>query len=508
MKRVILILGILIPLNVLVSCSDWLSVEPKAEIELSQMHETEQGIKDALIGCYILMSDENLYGAQMTCTFMEVLGQQFALLGTSSSYYYDASRYIYTDDATEGIIDGIWAGLYNVIANVNALIEGIETNKSVFDPTVYALAKAEAYSLRAFCYLDLVRCFTPGNLANRPEKLDEIAIPYVKEYSKEIPNRETLRNVLAYIHEDLDVAMELFYAYDPLSRNGVRPDDYVDMSDSNDPFYAWAQRCYRMNLKAALATQMRLNLWEGNYPAAKQDATELIDLGLTFTNRMEGAQEELDLTFSTEMVFGVETFERMDNVVTPYFALVERVAGGEGQPGASSMNYNALYLPQSRVDEMYEIAANIGTSDWRYRHLWDKSESNFVFLKFWEYDEMAYTNRMPLIKTPEIYYSLCECLLREGGEANKNQAIQYLNRVRNNRNIPATMNLAYDLTEEEAWEELEKEMKKEYIGEGQMFFYYKRTGAVSIPNGPAVAYDDNVYVLPIPQDETDFGSQN
>ena len=176
MKKVILILGMLIPLNVLVSCSDWLDVEPKAEIELSTMHETEQGIKDALIGCYILMSDEALYGAQMTCTFMEVLGQQFALLGSTASSYYDASRYIYTEEGTENIIDGIWSGLYNVIANVNALIEGMESNEGIMRPTAYALLRAEAYSLRAFCYLDLVRCFTPGNLLNRPEKLDENSV--------------------------------------------------------------------------------------------------------------------------------------------------------------------------------------------------------------------------------------------------------------------------------------------------------------------------------------------
>lgn len=502
MKKVILILGMLIPLNVLVSCSDWLDVEPKAEIELSTMHETEQGIKDALIGCYILMSDEALYGAQMTCTFMEVLGQQFALLGSTASSYYDASRYIYTEEGTENIIDGIWSGLYNVIANVNALIEGMESNEGIMRPTAYALLRAEAYSLRAFCYLDLVRCFTPGNLVNRPEKLDEISIPYVKVYDKEIADREKLRDVLQYIHDDLHIALELFEAYDPLSRSGVRPDDYEDLTEDEDPFYTWAQRCYRMNLKAALATQMRLNMWEGNYAAAKQDAEELIDLGLAWAIRLDDEENERDLTFSAEMVFGVETFERMDNVVTPYFALVEQV----GENG-SNMNYNALYLPQARADELYEIASNVGTSDWRYLRLWDRSEANFAFLKFWEYEDMVYTNRMPLIKTPEIYYTACECLLREGGDANKNQTIAYLNNVRNNRNIPADINLSYDLTEEEAWDELEKEMRKEYMGEGQMFFYYKRIGATSIPYGPAVTYDDNAYVLPIPQDETDFGFQ-
>lgn len=498
MKRIFLILSAFITLNASVSCSDWLTVEPKSEIELGQMHETEQGIKDALIGCYILMSSESLYGGQMTNTFMEVLGQQFELLGLTGSPYYDASRYIYTEDATEGIIRGIWSGLYNVIANVNALIEGLEKNREVLRPTIYALTKAEAYSLRAFCYLDLVRCFTPGNLMARPEKLDEPAIPYVTVYDKDIQPRETLGNVLKHIHEDLEVAMELFDAYDPLSRSGDRPEDYEDLS--KDPFYVLAQRKYRMNLRGALATRMRLNLWEGNYAAAKEDAETLLDgSGLPFLDAMSGSDASLDLTFSAEMLFGVETYERFDNVIERYFSLTE----GE----SAQMNYDALYLPQSRVNELYEIGTGVGVSDWRYMHLWDKDESNFVFLKFWEYEDMAITNKMPLIKTPEVYYTLAECLLREGSSKSRTDAITRLNTVRNHRNIPIESNLSYELTAEEAWNELVKEMGKEYIGEGQMFFYYKRIGATAIPNGPGVTYDDNVYVLPIPQEETDLSGQ-
>lgn len=41
-----------------------------------------------------------------------------------------------------------------------------------------------------------------------------------------------------------------------------------------------------------------------------------------------------------------------------------------------------------------------------------------------------------------------------------------------------------------------------------MFYYYKRKGFTSIPNAIAsVSIDDNVYVLPLPQDEVDFGGR-
>ena len=221
------------------------------------MFESEQGVKDALIGSYLLMSSESLYGSVLTCTFLDVLGQQYALLGSTASRYYNASFYIYTGDVNEDIIDGIWSGLYNVIANINALIEGLEKSKDILHPTIYAMSKAEAYSLRAFIYLDLVRLFSYGNLAQRPEKWKELAIPYVKRFDKEIVPRETLENVLKFIHEDLDVAVPLFEAYDPASRTGSRPEDYTVPNE--DHFYDWNVRKYRMNLKSTLATQMRLN---------------------------------------------------------------------------------------------------------------------------------------------------------------------------------------------------------------------------------------------------------
>lgn len=54
--------------------------------------------------------------------------------------------------------------MYNVLANVNSIIEAVEEHGDVMTPTVRSLVKAEAYSLRAYLYLDLVRLFTWGNL--------------------------------------------------------------------------------------------------------------------------------------------------------------------------------------------------------------------------------------------------------------------------------------------------------------------------------------------------------
>ena len=412
MKKIVLVVTI-IPLLTLLSCSDWLDVKPKSEIKLDVMFETEQGFKDALTGCYIMLSDNSLYGAEMTCTFMDVLAQQYALLGSTSSQYEQAARYIYTNSTSETIIKNIWSKLYNVIANVNALIEGLEAKRENLHPSIYAMTKAEAYSLRAFIYFDLVRMFTWGNLAERSDKLQQLSIPYAKVYDKDIIKQSKLSEVLEYIHEDIETALELFDAYDPDSQSGNRPEGYTLPND--DKFYDKEIRIYRMSLKSTLATRMRLNMWEGNYDAAYEDAITLIPFQTDWVSGLDGNEKDRDLTFSKEMLFGVQTHERFENIVKKFFKLTAA--------DDLNMNYQALYLPDSRVNDIFEIATNVGASDWRYTRLWDKSEKNYVFLKFWEYEKMSYTNIMPLIKWPEVYYTLTECLLRKGGSTNKNLAI-------------------------------------------------------------------------------------
>ena len=51
MKKVIMALCLIWSLA-FVSCENWLDVKPKAEIKWDVFFETEQGFKDALLGCY------------------------------------------------------------------------------------------------------------------------------------------------------------------------------------------------------------------------------------------------------------------------------------------------------------------------------------------------------------------------------------------------------------------------------------------------------------------------
>lgn len=57
---------------------------------------------------------------------------------------------------------------------------------------------------------------------------------------------------------------------------------------------------------------------------------------------------------------------------------------------------------------------------------------------------------------------------------------------------------------------MEKEYRKEFLGEGQAFYLYKRLGRTEIPtpkSGVSVAASETVYVLQIPEDEINVGGR-
>ena len=102
-------------------------------------------------------------------------------------------------------------------------------------------------------------------------------------------------------------------------------------------------------------------------------------------------------------------------------------------------------------------------------------------------------DRMPAIRISEMYYILAEVMK----ETDLNGAIDVLNTLRRYRGLTDLRNL----TKDELQKELEQEYYREFVGEGQLFFYHKRMNTNMIATAKAV------YVLPMPADEIDLGQR-
>ena len=77
-----------------------------------------------------------------------------------------------------------------------------------------------------------------------------------------------------------------------------------------------------------------------------------------------------------------------------------------------------------------------------------------------------------------------------------------LNKLRNHRglaNVAPTADLEDNIFQE---------YRREFIGEGQMFFYYKRKvmQVIGADNNIAIKNPNAIYNLPIPTNEVDFGN--
>ena len=109
-----------------------------------------------------------------------------------------------------------------------------------------------------------------------------------------------------------------------------------------------------------------------------------------------------------------------------------------------------------------------------------------------KYKDMKY---IPMFKLSELYLIAAET-------ATGSEAYGYLNKLRNHRglaNVAPTADLEDNIFQE---------YRREFIGEGQMFFYYKRKvmQVIGADNNIAIKNPNAIYNLPIPTNEVDFGN--
>lgn len=250
-KRIIY--SVLLILTVLVSsCESWLDVEPRTKVKSDDLFETEAGFKDALIGAYTLMKAEALYGRELTYGFIDVVTGPYAAY--NNQVYNEVAQWKYlTSTTVRAQIDAMWSKMYNMLANVNNLLDNIDKRQSVFTGDNYNIIKGEALGLRAYIHFDLLRLFASA------ADLNKEAIPYVKTLQIEVPHVYTGKEVLALLNEDIKNALTC------LEKDPIREGKLKDLS--GDGFMNARQM--RINYFAVKALQARVAMWGDDLETAQ-----------------------------------------------------------------------------------------------------------------------------------------------------------------------------------------------------------------------------------------------
>jgi hypothetical protein len=168
-----------------------MDVTPNTDLPAKELFTTENGFNSALAGLYILMTEEDTYGKNLSFGLMEQLAQMYDKLpdGTTDR----ASVYIYDRETsgaynTKGVLSNTWRAQYNAIANANNLLKWWELNGEVvlLDSVARDMIRGEALALRAFLHFDLLRGWGPMDYAGNTNVRDIKCMPYrtVADHSK------------------------------------------------------------------------------------------------------------------------------------------------------------------------------------------------------------------------------------------------------------------------------------------------------------------------------------
>ena len=305
MKKIIYIL---IGLFVLSSCDEWLDVTPNTDVPAKELFTTENGFTSALAGLYIVMTEEDTYGKNLTFGLMEQLAQMYDKLpdGTSdrnSVYIYDRE----TSGAynTKGTLADVWQAQYHTIANANNLLKWWDVNAEtvLVDTITRRMIRGEALALRAFLHFDLLRGWGPMHYAGSEEAKEMKCMPYrtVADHSKQplLSAQEVVRHIIDDLHEASEC---------------MSYEKELDLSSSSG-------RRYRLNYHAINAMLARVYNYAGIKDSAAIYAKKVIEeSGLTLQSGNDN-----DPILSKETVFGLSMHELKDNL-SEYFAYGDKIA--------------------------------------------------------------------------------------------------------------------------------------------------------------------------------------
>ncbi|MCL2561147.1 MAG: RagB/SusD family nutrient uptake outer membrane protein [Rikenellaceae bacterium] len=478
MKRITRKISLLLLAAVLFAgCQSWFDVQPKSEIKADRLFQSEEGFWDALTGVYIGMTSQDLYGANLSWGAIEFMAW-YHINADNRGSWFELQSYDYTAPRSERFITSVWLKMYNVISEINYLLEALDKHGNILDPKVFNAIKGEALALRAYCHFDLIRLFARGNLANNQAALDMLCIPYVKTHSKHRTPQKSYRETIGMLMNDIEQALT-----------------YLDIEEVP------ASTRFNMNYLAALQLKTRVAQWtnDTNTLAYALELIDLLETARVTSWVIDGTRPAANTpdVFATELLFCLDVHSLRTFMATAYVNFFQ-----------SNVNRDLLINSKEFMDELF-FGSPYGTSesDLRYQNWYNvpiQTNDNVpttsrLSVKVRQPDTGAGANTIPLMRISEPYLIAAESLV---GTDNK-QAADYINLLRSKRNATESSLLPGSINDDDLRAVIRREYRREFTQEGQLFFYYKRKGVARIPGMAMVVGDmtDESYTLPYPLSE-------
>lgn len=496
------IASILLPLS-MASCSDWLKVEMEDKIMEPVLFSNYPGYVSALNGVYLSLN--NYYSDAALMDILDVMAQYYDVTENTSHTFKTYMAFAYNDSEFEAKNSSLWNQAYSIIANNNTILDHLQNIEDTpLSEKQFNILRGEVLALRAMLHFDLVR--RHGSIyALNP---DAEAIPYQDNTKREILPILTHRQVMDKVFRDLNEAASLLKDYDPIISEGTK--DMVT-EDNGVSSYDMAFRHLRLNYYAVQGLLARAYLWIGDKPNAYRTAMEEViektnteDLKVFpwVTKEQIEADKRPDLIFSPEIMFAMYNSDRYEQIYSKRFS--------QSLSMSNRLTFYGETMNDSKVSLLYDNENDYRRVQWKLveptQAEIDKAaeegrdpKSTLYTTKYADFESgvsingpTTYRYMVPMIRMSEMY------LIAAEATNDAQEAYRLLNELRINRlcpDIEEDGNLGRNIT---------LEFAREMVGEGQLFFFYKRRQELLL-NSREGKFDFNMtlanYIWPLPESE-------
>lgn len=483
------IVGLMVGVAIsLTGCESWLDVKPEDQVSENELFSTPQGFRNALNGVYIDLNKSALYGETLTFKHVEALAQNYST-GEGHSLQ-NWAAYEYGQSNVKNLFQSTWDEMYKQIGNINLFISQIEGKKrNVLSASERDMLNGEALALRALMHFDLFRLFAPAYTVDSAA----VSLPYYEQYDGIVQEFLPGTEFCGRIIRDLDRA-EALLVHDPVVTEGniAEPEATGGV--------ATRYRGLRLNYYAVLALQARVALYMNRPERALSYARRVIvEAGEAFpfaeSDEWVFEANDPDRVLSAECLFSLQSMKREDLFQKNFVSTLDAA--------------QFLGPDKKSLEELYSAG------DWRLRSWWEKNDvevesdegtqivTHYSLLKYRKTQTTSelFNTLVPMIRKSEMYYIAAEVLCA----TDVDEAQKLLEEVRHYRGFTSYPEA---MTQEEVQDEILQEYRKEFYGEGQLFFFYKRKNFTEIPDGTditaTVKMDVKKYVVPLPDSEMKF----
>lgn len=412
MKRYSYILMLFLGLSMFSGCEDTLDIDPTTGVDIEESITDEVSLNRAALGTYSALQNSNYYGLRYLL-YQDVYADNMQHRGTFTTDVEVSTRDIRASNLQ---IASTWSAIYTTINRANIVIRGAEELDDL-DEEIKNRYIAEMRFIRALAHFDLLRVFG--------------GVPVITSPTTTIPEVQSLpRSSETQVYDA--VIADLQYA-----------EENLGTAISNAP--------YRASSLAATALLARVYLQRGNNAAAEASANTVITSG----------QFELLQNFSDLWVREGNRESIFELNFTPFDA------NGLGSASDPRTGGQKFYLRNAFVSE---FAASAKEGDIRFAQTTRFERNRNRLLKYEDVAENA--DNVPVIRLAEMYLIRAEARARQGAPAAPAdlQVINDINTIRKRAGLSPVL----ALTNAQALEEILKQRRFEFVGEGMRFMDLKR----------------------------------